>query len=218
MSQTSSPHIPQGGFDHPYFNNLDPSVAAKQMAFLNPASMSRITNGRSAVSSASQPPIGISSGPFLGGIVPGHSVANDTANGAMGVHSNFQIPSNHPLPPNLAMNSSIGDPSMSQPNQAPRTQAIQSLKQRQRNFLMGLANVMANRNTPLPPALTGIPYPPNYDPNTSPWKIIEASTTELGSFRLAGKDVDLFKLWGIVYQAGGGTLVRPTPPSCKSYG
>ena len=199
MPQTSSPHIPQANFDHSYFN-LDPS-ATKQIPFLNAANMARIANGRSAASSAPQPAanIGAAAGSFV------QSTTNDTSNGIIGMHPNFQIPGNNPLPQAPTV-----DPSVSQPSQAARnpTQGVQSLKQRQRNFLMGLANVMANRNTPLPPALTGIPYPPNYDTTTSPWKIIEPSTTELGSFRLAGKDVDLFKLWGIVYQAGGGNLVR----------
>jgi SWI/SNF chromatin-remodeling complex subunit SWI1 len=98
---------------------------------------------------------------------------------------------------------------MSQSFSATHTSAhgITPLKQRQQGFLAGLSNVMAKRNAPLPPALTGIAAP-NYDPNNSPWKIIEPSPTETGAFRLAGKDVNLFKLWGVVFQAGGGTLVR----------
>lgn len=218
----SSPHNP--GFDPSSYFNLDPSAAAKQMAALNAASMARIANSRPP---PSQPGGGTNSGPYLGGItsinqpVPpiGPSGSHDATNpSSLTGHPNFQMPNNLNLqPPNLASNHSYVDPAMSQPNSAPRNpaQANTSLKQRQRNFLMGLANVMANRNTPLPPALTGIPYPPNYDPTNSPWKIIEPSQTELGSFRLAGRDVDLFRLWGIVFQAGGGAkarLIQHHPP------
>lgn len=72
-------------------------------------------------------------------------------------------------------------------------------------FLNGVANVMIKLNTPLPPALTGVPAP-NYDPATSMFKVIEPST-EVGAFRLVGRDVDLFKLWGLVMQNGGGHAV-----------
>ena len=67
---------------------------------------------------------------------------------------------------------------------------------------------MSKRNTPLPPALTGVPIP-DYDHTNSPWKLIEPSS-EVGSFRLAGKDVNLFKLWGLVQHNGGGHAVCPT--------
>ncbi|KAF9240916.1 hypothetical protein BU15DRAFT_87481 [Melanogaster broomeanus] len=66
---------------------------------------------------------------------------------------------------------------------------LQATKQKQqRNFLAGLANIHNSRGSPLPPALTGIPYPPNYDPATSPWKNVECSN-EIGAFRLTGKDL-----------------------------
>ncbi|KAF9229460.1 hypothetical protein BS17DRAFT_688881 [Gyrodon lividus] len=79
---------------------------------------------------------------------------------------------------------------------------IAIMKQKQRSFLTGLANVHISRGSPLPPILTGVPYPPNYDPETSPWKTVECAN-DIGAFRLAGKDVDLLKLWGIVLQLGG---------------
>ncbi|TFK76957.1 hypothetical protein BDN72DRAFT_908964 [Pluteus cervinus] len=82
-------------------------------------------------------------------------------------------------------------------------QQANAVKQRQAGFLQGLANWMAKRGTPLPPALTGIPTP-NYDPSSPMWQFIEPSTTDIGSFRLAGKDVNLFKLWTFVLQHGGG--------------
>lgn len=80
------------------------------------------------------------------------------------------------------------------------------IRNKQRNFLVGLANVHLNRGTPLPSALTTVPCPPNYDLASSQWKTLECSS-EVGAFRLAGKDVDLFKLWGIVWQFGGGQKV-----------
>ncbi len=80
----------------------------------------------------------------------------------------------------------------------------QSLNQRKRSFLNGLASVQAQRNTPLPPSLTGVQYPPGYDPATSPWLRLDVSSTELGTIRLAGKDVDIYRLWALVLQNGGG--------------
>lgn len=81
-----------------------------------------------------------------------------------------------------------------------------SLHHRQQSFLNGLASVMAKRNTPLPPSLTGVPSP-NYDPTNSPWSYIEPSP-HIGSFRLANHDVSLFKLWGLVMQYGGAHAAR----------
>jgi SWI/SNF chromatin-remodeling complex subunit SWI1 len=67
-----------------------------------------------------------------------------------------------------------------------------------------------------PQAFTGIPS--NFDPATSPWKAIKATPGDIGSFRLAGKDVDMFKLWGIVYQAGSGQMVSLSfIPSSSSF-
>ncbi|KAI0670013.1 hypothetical protein C8Q78DRAFT_992406 [Trametes maxima] len=40
-----------------------------------------------------------------------------------------------------------------------------------------------------------------------PWKSLEVSHTDVGVIRLAGKDVDLFKLWGLIIQFGGGQKV-----------
>ncbi|KAJ3517378.1 hypothetical protein NLJ89_g540 [Agrocybe chaxingu] len=116
------------------------------------------------------------------------------------MNSNYGIPQR----PGSAANSSFLDPTMAQPN-IPRNQPpANSLKHRQQGFLTGLANVFAKRGQPLPPSLTGIASP-NYDPTTSPWSLIESS--EVGTFRLAGKDVNLFKLWGLVFQQGGGAAV-----------
>lgn len=167
------------------------------MAALNAASHARMANSRSVSLSS-----GGSSGPYLGGITPGNQSTHDLP-GSSGVHSHFQVP-NHTgvLPPN-SVNPSF-DSSMS--NSGPRIAPTQAnVKQRQMGFLNGVANVMIKLNTPLPPALTGVPAP-NYDPATSMFKVIEPST-EVGAFRLVGRDVDLFKLWGLVMQNGGGHAV-----------
>jgi len=83
------------------------------------------------------------------------------------------------------------------------------LKLREMNFLQGLANTFAKRGNPLPPGLTGVSFP-NYDPNTSQFSVIEPGS-EVGTFRLAGKDVNIFKFWGLALQQGGGQAVRPNP-------
>lgn len=143
--------------------------------------------------------------------MPGNYPAGgfDSMSGSISGQASFQMPIVHGSPPLNSALPSFLDPSMSQSNSGVRNAAQNgsSLKQRQQGFLNGLASVMAKRGTPLPPALTGIPVP-HYDPNNTPWKIIEPSTTELGSFRLAGKDINLFKLWGLVFQQGGGAAVR----------
>ncbi len=149
---------------------------------------------------------GTSSGSYLGGITSGmHSTVSHDQPVSAGGHSNFQMPNSQP--PNSA-NAPFLDPTMSNPA-APRSgPSSAQYRQRHQGFLAGLANIMAKRNTPLPPALTGIPTP-NYDPNTSQFKMIEPSPTETGCFRLAGRDIDLFKLWGLTIQQGGGSVVCP---------
>lgn len=205
-----SSFIPQSNaFDNNSYFNLDPSQAAKQMAALSAANQARIANSRAP--SAPVPLGGTSSGSYLGGINSSNTaVPHDILSGPMSGSTNFQMSNNHVMssPANTGVMPLL-DPSMSQSTSATRNQMqpTASLRQRQHGFLNGLANVMAKRNTPLPPALTGIPTP-NYDPNTTVWKMIEPSPTEVGSFRLAGKDVDLFKLWGLVLQHGGGAAVR----------
>ena len=89
--------------------------------------------------------------------------------------------------------------------------AATQLMQRKRSFLNGLASIFHQRNAPLPPALTGIPNPPGFDSTTSQWKALDIS--DQGVIRLAGKDVDLYKLWALVFQAGGGVQVC-LAPSC----
>jgi len=115
-------------------------------------------------------------------------------------NSNFGIPQTP-----TSASASFLDASMSQPN-ASRPQAMNNpLRTRELGFLNGIASVFAKRGTPLPPALTGVPSP-LYDPNHSPWSTIEVGS-DIGFFKLAGKEVNLFKLWGLVFQHGGGQSV-----------
>jgi SWI/SNF chromatin-remodeling complex subunit SWI1 len=105
--------------------------------------------------------------------------------------------------------SSIAPSSFPDPGLRPNPQQMQMLQKR-RQFLHGIATVMAQRNTPLPPQLTGVNHP-SYDPSTSVWKMLEISPTEPGLLRIAGKDVDLYRLWGLVFQNGGAMKVRALP-------
>ncbi|KAJ7102129.1 hypothetical protein B0H15DRAFT_313165 [Mycena belliarum] len=180
---------PNPSFDPPAYFNLDPAQA-KQMAAINAANQVR---SRASIGG------GTSSGPYLGGINPTH---DPTAG-----HPSFSLPNAPGLPqaPNPGMNAAFLDPAMAHSNAAVRNSSQPgSIKQRQAGFLNGLARIMASRGTPLPPALTGTETP-TYDPNTTQWKMLEV--TDMGAFRLAGRDVDLFKLWGLVFQNGGGTAV-----------
>lgn len=191
------------------FFNMDPAQAAKQMAALNAAGQARLAaNNRTGPASAG----GTSAAAY-------HSSMNATTystgnpdfqvlNNSLSAPANFQIPNNHAIGSvaNSVVNTSFLDPTMAQPGATRNpTQAAVQLRQRQQVFLNGLANVMAKRSTPLPPALTGVPTP-DYDHTNSPWKLIEPSS-EVGSFRLAGKDVNLFKLWGLVQHNGGGHAI-----------
>ena len=82
--------------------------------------------------------------------------------------------------------------------------------QRKRQFLNGLANIHFQRGTPLPPALSGTQAHP-FDPNNTPWRQFELGG-EPGNLRVAGKEVDLFKLWALVLSNGGGQKVCMSLP------
>ncbi|KAF8078468.1 hypothetical protein FPV67DRAFT_1663206 [Lyophyllum atratum] len=192
---------PNPTFDpSPYFNNLDPTQAAKQMAALTAASQARIANSRPT---PLLNPSGTNSAPFLGGTnTPNYPAANyDPLPGSSAQHATFQMPSNL----STSNSSSFLDPMSQQATRAVSQANNTTLKQRQQGFLNGLANVMTTMGTPLPPTLTGV-HTPSYDPNTSKWKSLEPST-EVGFLRLAGKDINLFMLWGSVFQSGGGHAV-----------
>ena len=184
-------------FDAPYFS-MDSSQAAKQMAALSAASQARMANNRPMP--LLNPSSGTDSGLFIGGVNPSnYSMATNFDDS-----SAAQMSPSHGVAPALNPPTFM-DPSITHQGPAPRQANNSSLKQRQQGFLHGLANVMATRGTPLPPTLTGVPTP-SYDPNASPWKNLEVSP-EVGHFRLAGKDINLLKLWGSVFQSGGGHAV-----------
>lgn len=131
-------------------------------------------------------------------------------------------------PPN---NMSIGTPTSAGPQNAfpdpnnrstpvpvPNQQMAQMQQmQKRKQFIQTLGSLMVQRGQPLPQALTGVSIPPGIDPNASPWKNLEPSQTEVGAIRLAGKDFDLYKFFGIVFQNGGGMKVRISSPhfSCR---
>ncbi len=56
----------------------------------------------------------------------------------------------------------------------------------------------------MPPTITGVDFP--YDPASSIWKSLESS--QQGSFKILGKDVDIHRLWTLVLQHGGSTKAR----------
>lgn len=89
--------------------------------------------------------------------------------------------------------------------------------QKRKQFIQTLGSLMIQRGQPLPQALTGVPIPPGVDPNASPWKNLEPSQTEVGAIRLAGKDFDLYKFFGIVFQTGGGMKVRISSPPPRAF-
>jgi len=188
------PTSPQNqNFDNQYSNSpLDPSIA-KQMAALNAAGIVIMANGR--------PLPGVGTSSFVNQIMGQDSASTPVT----GIQNFPQQHANTSVQPNIPSSADV--PLTAQPYPVPRSppQNVQSSTQRRRNFLSSLANVMNNCKMPLPQALTGIPS--NYDPANSPLKMIEPTPGELGSFRLAGKDVDMFKLWGIVFRTGGGHKV-----------
>jgi SWI/SNF chromatin-remodeling complex subunit SWI1 len=210
VQNLGAPPFPQSNLTDPFFN-LD-SNAAKQMAALNAVNMQRLTNPypRPPAPSPSQVPLGgTSSGSFLGAPYTQSNALQPAIMDAppmqFSPHSSLQPP----FAPvhSLQHNPASLEPSMPSSNVPPRHPPNTALiKQKQRSFLASLATIHHTRGSPLPPALTAVQYPPNYDPASSQWKALECSS-EPGAFRLGGKDIDLFKLWWIVYQFGGGQKV-----------
>jgi SWI/SNF chromatin-remodeling complex subunit SWI1 len=93
------------------------------------------------------------------------------------------------------------------PNLTPQQMAMLN-KQRKINFLQNLSKFFAAQHNPLPPSITGVEPPP--DPNAvypSPWRDLEPAS-EPGVIKFAGKELDLFKLWHVVNQAGGHNKVQ----------
>ncbi|KAL0575988.1 hypothetical protein V5O48_005988 [Marasmius crinis-equi] len=188
-------HSPQNGLSRQGSGNFGPSFDTsygqldgplqKQMLALSQANQARMNSNSSYTNSGN----GTNSASFLGGMqesLPGGP--------------NFQIP------PTNSLNTPFLDPAMSHTsNPMNRPGHPPTMQERAQSFLQSLASFMVKQNTPLPPPLTGVPVP-NYDPTTSVFSEIEPGS-EPGSFRLAGKDVDLFRLWGTVIQRGGSAVI-----------
>ncbi|KAH9937577.1 uncharacterized protein B0H18DRAFT_1113394 [Fomitopsis serialis] len=162
------------------FGGLD-AFTAKQMAALQATSLAKAGN-RSAP--------GGTSVPYFGGLLTPQSQTSGPP----------ALPPPDAAPPQLAA------PPMAHPNPNAALHQMQQLQKR-RQFLGGLAAVHS-RSNPLPPDLVGVPWPQGYDPAASPWKPLDVSRADLGVIRLAGKDVDLYKLWVLVLQGGGGHKVN----------
>lgn len=189
-----------------YFPNLDAS-SSKQLAALTAAG-----NVRRATLSQS----GGTSGGFIGGMAsPQHGFGPTSSALGHGLPGQLHQAHNSAVvglpsastPFNM---SSQSDPSLlhrqnMNPMMSSQNMNAQSYKMRQQSFLGGVARIMFNRNTPLPPSITGVQVP--FDPATSPWKGLEPAS-EPGGFKLAGKDVDLFRLWNLVFQAGGSNKIQ----------
>lgn len=208
---------PQNFETGPYFSGtLDLNAAAKQMAAMNAAGVQRQmanVNGRPSASVG-----GVSPGSYLGGMPssynqqgsftgPPHDTTNSmqfnptASSGQSNPQGIYPAQQTTNAPPNPSVNAP-----MSHPNFTPSDVA----KNRQRTFLAGLAGAHATRH-PLPPALTGNPYPSNYDPTNSPWKSLDCPPGQPGVVRVGGKDIDLLRLWQMVTQLGGWQKITQQP-------
>ncbi|KAH8100630.1 hypothetical protein BXZ70DRAFT_938118 [Cristinia sonorae] len=170
---------------------MDP-FAAKQMAALQATSLAKAAN-RSAP--------GGTSASYFGGMSSNNPTRPDLSSGQDIMNGN------QPFPPNAMPAFQAQQHNQPSPHPNPAGMQQSSHHSRKRSFLNGMASIMLQRSAPLPPALTGIPYPPGYDPSTSPWRSLDVSPNEVGIVRLAGKDIDLFKLWALALQLGGGQKV-----------
>lgn len=187
------------GADAMTFN--EPHVA-KQMAALSAMNQARISQNSRPMPSPLQASGGTSSGSYLGAITsPSNFPSNshDLLNG----HANFPMSNNFGISQTSAStpNASFLDPSMSRPPPS----KDQQLRARELQFLQTWANFFAKNGSPLPPALTGLTFP-HYDASASPWSVVDPGS-EVGYFKIAGKDVSIFKLWATVLQAGGSAQV-----------
>ncbi|KAK7438431.1 hypothetical protein VKT23_018044 [Stygiomarasmius scandens] len=90
-------------------------------------------------------------------------------------------------------------------NPQPRPKNPEALKHILK-ILQILNAIHRKRNTPLPPALLGIPSP-NYDPATSPFKDIQLGPTP-GTVHVADKPINIYALFAAVLSRGGAATVR----------
>ncbi|KAI6133995.1 hypothetical protein EV401DRAFT_1909077 [Pisolithus croceorrhizus] len=212
---TATPFLPQNpSFDPASLFNLDLDVATKQMSANPRGQINNVPNGRQL------PPTPSSSASFHTGMPfshnqvnglpqvpadPSHSLPFSPAVSHPG-HPIGQ-PSVYPSHPNPSLQSASSFDSAAQLNLVTRQHPNPAHVNPKQSFLSRLAQFHITRGHPLPPALTGCPYPPGYDPTNSPWKNLDCPSGEIGIFRLGGKDVDLRKLWTTVWQRGGSSKV-----------
>jgi SWI/SNF chromatin-remodeling complex subunit SWI1 len=145
---------------------------------------------------------------------PSQQSGGNPALAAFQQNMNVQPPNNMSIttPTSAGPQNAFPDPNH-RSTPAPNQQMAQMQQmQKRKQFIQTLGSLMLQRGQPLPQALTGIPIPAGIDPNASPWKNLEPSQTEVGAIRLAGKDFDLYKFFGIVFQTGGGMKVCISSP------
>ncbi|KAF9532075.1 hypothetical protein CPB83DRAFT_848300 [Crepidotus variabilis] len=204
-----------GGVDPLSFND-DPHVA-KQMAALNAMNQARMSQSSRPAPSPLSASGGTSSGSYLGSITNSHNFPSNghdllNVSASPNGHANFSMSNNFGLPqnPSSASNGSFLDPTSMSQGTMSRPQVMkdhnQQLKARETGLLQGLANYWAKNGTPLPPALSGMSFP-NYDASTSPWSFIDPGS-EIGHFKIASRDIAIFKLWATVIQAGGSAQIE----------
>jgi SWI/SNF chromatin-remodeling complex subunit SWI1 len=212
----ASPNPGSNATDLPpgFFNSggMNPNAAKQQIAALNAAGLAR----RAQATRPSPLPGGPTSASFLGGGMPSvnHQQSPSPAPGHDPLSAlssqgrlSFQAQS---MNPQLVSNQPTNF-SPSTPDSFMSTAGLQPVRQRQtqqqlqhkKQFLGVLASFHLARKDPLPPALTGVPYPAGFDLTQSRWKSLEPSQTELGTVILAGKPVDLYQLWAAVNAVGG---------------
>ncbi|KZT06860.1 uncharacterized protein LAESUDRAFT_759031 [Laetiporus sulphureus 93-53] len=91
---------------------------------------------------------------------------------------------------------------LANPQAIQQQQRLLHFQQQKRQFLGNLFKIHLRTNR-LPPQLIGVQYPDGFDINQSIWKGLEISPHDIGTIRIANRDVDLYKMWILVVQAGG---------------
>ncbi|KAL5535311.1 hypothetical protein ACEPAF_3405 [Sanghuangporus sanghuang] len=193
--------------DAALFNGLDAS-SSKQLAALTAAA-----NARRAQAQAQAAPGGPSSANFVGGIAPSQlpfrqdQLQSFPPSAIVNQQTSFPSAGLPPSgPPNMQPSVPPQANQFAQRQQLTQQQAVALNKSRRMSFLQGLNRVMASRGMPLPSGITGVES--GYDPTApSPWSNIEPAS-EPGGVKLAGKDIDLYRLWGMVVSVGGAARVH----------
>ncbi|KZV86439.1 hypothetical protein EXIGLDRAFT_752822 [Exidia glandulosa HHB12029] len=85
-------------------------------------------------------------------------------------------------------------------NKMNAAQQHQQYRERVQNFFKFVAQYMNTRGLVLPPFISGLNTPP-YDPNGSPFAWLEPGS-HMSTVKVADRDVDLFKLWQLVWSGG----------------